>query len=63
MTTKSLLKKLDDLVTMNQEADSYPVPIYVFLGERRLDTRMHLGARGNMGRIEGKIAIFLRLFP
>lgn len=53
---QSLLKKLEYLVTtvtyagilfvkqiqsMNQEADSYPVPINVFLGKRSLDTRMH----------------------
>ena len=31
-------------------SDSYPVAIYVFLGERKLDTGVDYGARGFMRR-------------
>ena len=40
----------------NIRIDSYPVSIYVFVGERRLDTNVDGDAQGVMGRDVGKLA-------
>ena len=60
------MKKLDDLVITVTYARSRLVSsqyLRVFRGEKNLDTRIHSGARGVMESVEGKIAIFLQLFP